>query len=136
MDYLVVGAIDLGHCSSSYAVSFKHEQTNILLNTNWTRGTMHTSSYRTATCILLQPNGTFDSFGDKAKEKYMDLAADEKHKDWYFFQHFKMKLYNNKVNIYYTFSLMILSKSPFLYFTCLASVIAGIPQVPNGRCSY
>ena len=137
VDYLVVGAIDLGHCSSSYAVSFRREQKKIVLNPNWTSGTMHTSSYRTATCILLNPYREFDSFGDKAKEKYKNLAEEQEHKNWYFFQHFKMELYNKKVNKFgYTFYLMILIRSPFLYFTYLASVIAGISQVPNGTCNY
>ena len=99
--YRAVGAIDLGHSYSCYAVLLRDRPDEIHLNPSWTKGTMHPSSHRTPTCILLKSDETFHSFGNKARDKYIELAQDEKHKDWYFFQHFKMLLYTIKVRFFY-----------------------------------
>jgi hypothetical protein len=42
---------------------------------------------------LLKPDGTFDSFGYDAEKKYGELSAQHLHPEYFFFRHFKMKLF-------------------------------------------
>ncbi|XP_021236214.1 heat shock 70 kDa protein 12B-like [Numida meleagris] len=51
---------------------------------------------KTPTCILFNQNQEFTKFGYDAVMKYKSLPSSEAHK-WYFFQNFKMSLYNRKV---------------------------------------
>lgn len=43
---------------------------------------------------------TFDSFGYEAVEKYASLQDERNEQRYYFFQHFKMALINDKVGTY------------------------------------
>lgn len=54
-------------------------------------------SKKTATAVLFKPDKSFHLFGFKAENEYARLAEEGKHKDWYFFQRFKMQLYEQKV---------------------------------------
>ncbi|KAL5011976.1 hypothetical protein ScPMuIL_010527 [Solemya velum] len=51
-------------------------------------------SCKTPTALLLTPDRKLDKFGYEREDKYLDLAAEDKHKDWYFFSRFKMLLHN------------------------------------------
>lgn len=48
-------------------------------------------------CVLLSPQQEFMAFGYEAEDKYSDLAIDENHHDYYFFEGFKMLLYKSEV---------------------------------------
>jgi hypothetical protein len=52
------------------------------------------------TTILIEPDGrTLHSFGYDAENKYIDLIQDEEQEHWYYFERFKMKLYDQQVTI-------------------------------------
>ena len=55
---------------------------------------------KTPTVLLLNPDTKFHSFGYEAETKYAQLSEKQMHKDWYYFQNFKMKLYGDRVNLY------------------------------------
>jgi hypothetical protein len=57
-------------------------------------------SLKTPTCLLLDNNKKFVSFGFEAENEYANLAMDGEQDKYYYFYRFKMKLHNNKVNIY------------------------------------
>ncbi|XP_053400254.1 heat shock 70 kDa protein 12A-like [Mercenaria mercenaria] len=93
---LLVGAIDFGTAFSGWAFSFKHEYEQDPTKATvkvWNAGTLTTE--KTPTCILLQPDGTFDSFGYDAENRYRGLADKNLHTEYYFFRHFKMSLFKN-----------------------------------------
>ena len=54
-------------------------------------------SRKTSTVLLLNPDKTLAAFGYKAEDRYNQLAAENKHKEWYYFQKFKVKLHGEKV---------------------------------------
>lgn len=93
----IVAAIDFGTTFSGFALSFlsdyKENKTNILTY-HWQPGDQPIT-HKTPTCLLLNPDKTFHSFGYDAEEKYAELAEDNEHKQWHYFQRFKMKLYNS-----------------------------------------
>ncbi|XP_053395912.1 heat shock 70 kDa protein 12B-like [Mercenaria mercenaria] len=96
MSSLLVAAIDFGTTYSGWAFSFKYDferdPTKITAK-NW-HGDQLISS-KAPTCVLIKPDGkTFDSFGYTAESKYADLAAEEKHGEWFFFKRFKMMLFD------------------------------------------
>lgn len=98
----LVAAIDIGTSFSGYAFSFVHEYNrdpSKISAPTWTASMGRFMSQKTATCILFNPEGKFDSFGYEAEENYSELAEDEKHDNWFYFSRFKMMLYENMVNI-------------------------------------
>ena len=45
------------------------------------------------TCVLIKPDGkTLDAFGFGAEDRYVELSEEGSHKQWYFFQRFKLML--------------------------------------------
>ena len=54
------------------------------------------SSYKTPTCVLVDPNERFKAFGYDAQQQYAALV-DNQDRTHAFFERFKMKLHNNKV---------------------------------------
>ncbi|CAG2200983.1 unnamed protein product [Mytilus edulis] len=99
-EHLLVAAIDFGTTYSGYAFSmtdtFKTDPMKIYANQAWNAGGKQLLSLKTPTCILLDSNKQFDSFGYDAENKYADLVMDEEHEDYYYFHRFKMSLHNNK----------------------------------------
>lgn len=62
-------------------------------------------SQKAPTCVLIKPDGkTLEAFGYDAESKYAHLTMSkiENHKDWYFFQRFKMMLFEKSVIIFAT----------------------------------
>ena len=55
--------------------------------------------HKTPTCLLLRSDGQFEAFGFEAVSKYNDFTEDEA-QDYFYFDRFKMKLYDNKVCAY------------------------------------
>jgi hypothetical protein len=55
--------------------------------------------FKAPTTVLFTPEKVFHSFGYDAEDKYMELAEEEEHKEWFYFRRFKMLLHENKVYI-------------------------------------
>ncbi|XP_060585439.1 heat shock 70 kDa protein 12B-like [Ruditapes philippinarum] len=94
---LLVAAIDFGTTYSSWGFSFRHEFKSVptrVFTKNW-NGRQY--SYKGPTTILIEPDGrTLHSFGYDAEKKYIDLIQDEEQEHWYYFERFKMKLYEQQ----------------------------------------
>lgn len=103
---LLVAAIDFGTTYSGYAFltkddfeAFQGDNSRIHCPT-WQRdGGL---SHKAPTSVLFRPNKTFHSFGFEAEKYYHENSDNNDFKEWYFFKHFKMKLYTNKVIIVLT----------------------------------
>ncbi|CAG2193276.1 unnamed protein product [Mytilus edulis] len=97
---LLVAAIDFGTTYSGYAFltkddfeAFQGDNSRIHCPT-WQRdGGL---SHKAPTSVLFRPNKTFHSFGFEAEKYYHENSDNNDFKEWYFFKHFKMKLYTNK----------------------------------------
>jgi len=96
-NFLLVAAIDYGTTYSGYALSFKNDPMKIQTNLGWNAGSERLISHKTPTCVLVNPQKQFDSFGYDAENKYMDLLEEDDHEGWMFFQRFKMILHNSQV---------------------------------------
>ena len=95
-EFKIIAAIDFGTTFSGYAYALMSNKDNIYTNRNWgqTQGFL---LQKTPSCLLLKPDAQFDSFGFEAVTKFNDLTEDEA-ANYYYFDRFKMKLYDNKVN--------------------------------------
>lgn len=92
-NYLLVAAIDFGTTFSGYAFSFKSNKEGILMNKNWGAG-VGFQSYKTPTCVLVNPDEEFDAFGYEAESKYGTIYEDGRNSNgWAIFRHFKMMLH-------------------------------------------
>nr|XP_034300205.1 heat shock 70 kDa protein 12A isoform X2 [Crassostrea gigas]XP_034300206.1 heat shock 70 kDa protein 12A isoform X2 [Crassostrea gigas] len=89
---LVVAAIDFGTTFSGYAFSSKNEWGRVFTNL-WSGGSL--ISPKAPTCLLLKKNFSESFIGYEAEDKYAELISDERHKDYYFFQRFKMILHRD-----------------------------------------
>jgi hypothetical protein len=98
-EFLVVAAIDFGTTYSGYAYSFIHSPMEIQSSHTWYAGTSSLASMKAPTCLLLNSDQSFDSFGYEAEDKFANIAADNLQGDYFFFTRFKMDLYR-KVLIY------------------------------------
>lgn len=102
---LLTAAIDFGTTYSGYAVMTRSDYQTLGGDSSkihcptWIRdGGM---SYKAPTSVLFRPNKKFHSFGYEAEKYYHENSDSQDFKEWYFFKHFKMKLYTEKV--WYTF---------------------------------
>ena len=93
--HLMVAAIDFGTTFSGYAFSShsQHQQNPLVISSYSWPDNGNMVSQKTSTCVLFEPNKTVHSVGFKAEEKYLALADEDEHEDWYFFKRFKMILY-------------------------------------------
>ncbi|CAH1256793.1 HSPA12A [Branchiostoma lanceolatum] len=91
--YMAVVAIDFGTTFSGFAFSFNHHEgeRGILVNKAWGSDQGY-QSLKTPTCLLLDPEKKFHSFGFEAKEEYASLEEKGDTK-YYFFDLFKMSLF-------------------------------------------
>lgn len=94
-----VAAIDFGTTYSGYAFSFRSNPDSIHVNSCWHAGTGGLMSIKTPTCVLLKPDGEFDSFGYTAENRYYSLVERQQHTEWRLFQRFKMMLLAEQVCI-------------------------------------
>ena len=83
----MVMAIDFGTTFSGYAYSWRSSKKEIFTH-YWEK-----SNIKTPTIVLMDPQMKFHSFGQEAKDKYLDLIKKCTHREWYYFEHFKMKLF-------------------------------------------
>ncbi|NXX56248.1 HS12B protein, partial [Scopus umbretta] len=89
-----VVAIDFGTSYSGYCFSLS-SGTEQIRQVYW--GTEYgLKTPKTPTCILFNQKQEFKKFGYDALMKYRSLPSNDAD-NWYFFQNFKMKLYNTKV---------------------------------------
>lgn len=96
---LLVAAIDLGTTFSGYAFSFRHEYLSdrLRISTNlWPHN--NGMSMKAPTSILLDPEGEVKAFGYEAIKTFGDLAEYNQHVDYFFFNKFKMNLYQQGVS--------------------------------------
>ena len=91
---IVVMAIDFGTTYTGYAFAFFDTPEHIY--TNYWEGT----NIKTPTVVLLDDKQQFHSFGREAKAKYVQLISEGVHHTWYYFEHFKMKLFIHKEVIF------------------------------------
>jgi len=98
---LVSAAIDFGTTYSGYAYSLRDMPEKIYTNKGWVADQL--ISFKTSTCVLLNPRKQFDSFGYDAENKYVELAENEQHQGWLLFRRFKMILHNKTVS-WFTFT--------------------------------
>ena len=88
-------AIDFGTSGCALAIGLGNpEPKDIEVFSGWNNVRMGVQ-LKCPTILLANPQGTFESFGDKALDDYKSLKS--KASDYYLFQRFKMKLYENPV---------------------------------------
>lgn len=95
---LMVAAIDFGTTYSGWAYSFDHDYktdpTKVYCK-NWCGGNQLSS--KAPTTVLVNPNGrTLEAFGYEAENKYAELVDNGEYRTYFYFQHFKMLLYDNQ----------------------------------------
>ena len=73
------------------------------MNRDWKNELGHRTS-KTPTCLLLNPDQSFDSFGYKALENYANLSSVFEEKEYLLFQHFKMCLHSSEASLHVTLS--------------------------------
>ncbi|XP_066030080.1 heat shock 70 kDa protein 12B-like [Pocillopora verrucosa] len=95
--FLATVAIDFGTTYSGFAFSFNKDDGKdvIFMNRAWMNDQGHQTS-KTPTCLLLEPDLSFHSFGYEAEEKYANLTSISEEKEYMFFRHFKMLLHNDE----------------------------------------
>ena len=99
-DRLLVAAMDFGTAYSGYAFSFRDKPDEISMNQSWIAGSQKLISLKTPTCMLLTSDKKFKAFGYEAENEYVKLTQNDEHKKCYFFEQFKMKLYDSKVTVF------------------------------------
>ncbi|KAJ7381798.1 hypothetical protein OS493_038952 [Desmophyllum pertusum] len=82
--YIAVVAIDFGTTFSGFAFAFnnKEGEKSIHMNKEW--GTdQGCSTLKTPTCLLLNPNKSFNSFGYEAQDRFAELEEEEAQQYYY-----------------------------------------------------
>ena len=80
-------AIDFGTTFTGCGYSLFTEPGQVYVNV------LERTQDRVPTIVLLDDKRNFHSFGNEAREKYFELIQKGLHKKWYYFEHFKMKLF-------------------------------------------
>ena len=99
---VISAAIHFGQERTQCGLSFKHDPTKISL---WpvirTSSPIRLASTSSPTCILINSQKQFDSFGFDAEEKYFNLTADSEHHDWMLFKGFTSAFWNFEVCLFF-----------------------------------
>ena len=113
--FIAVVAIDFGTTFSGFAFAFNNKdgEKSIHMNKEWGSDQGY-STMKTPTCLLLNPDQSFNSFGYEAKDKFADLEEEEA-RQYFYFESFKMILHNNEVreNFFFFFFFKYM-KLPYL----------------------
>ena len=100
-DFLAVAAIDFGTTYSGIAFSFSQDYVRCPLKidcTQWhSTGGSCRVSLKTPTTVLFSPRKEFQSFGYTAQDEYAEMADDNAHSGWIYYNNFKMMLHSNTV---------------------------------------
>ena len=85
-----------------------------------------TATLKTPTSLLLHPDGSFDSFGYEAEEKYANFL-DGEDRDYLYFKHFKMALHKSEVQFIHSsfFFFLILKSTRNAYKTNSQRIVIG-----------
>jgi hypothetical protein len=101
-NHLLVAAIDFGTTYSGYAFGMvgdlNKDPTKIRANQAWVSGQQNLLSLKTPTCLLLDKDEKFKSFGYEAENHYSNIMIDEEVDEYYYFYRFKMNLHENEVS--------------------------------------
>ena len=99
LTYISVVAIDFGTSFSGFAFAFNHKEgeKGIHMNKEWGTDQGY-STLKTPTCLLLNPDKSFNSFGYEAQDRFTELDEDQA-QEYYYFERFKMILHNNEVSL-------------------------------------
>ena len=89
-------AIDFGTSNCAAAFSTESNRNKIIVIAQWTDGL--TTNGKIPTLILFNKEQKFVAFGNKAFDEYKELVEENEHEDYYYFENFKMILYDEKVN--------------------------------------
>lgn len=102
-DCLLVAAIDFGTTYSGYAFGMvgdlENDPMKIHANQAWVSGQKNLLSLKTPTCLLLDENQQFKSFGYEAENQYNNIMMDEETENYYYFYRFKMNLHENEESL-------------------------------------
>ena len=95
--YIAVVAIDFGTTFSGFAFAFNHKdgEKGIHMNKEWGTDQGY-ATMKAPTCLLLNPNKSFNSFGYEAQDRFAELEEEEA-REYYFFEKFKMVLHKDEV---------------------------------------
>ena len=93
---MVSVAIDFGTSNCAVAYSTESNKENIQVINEWQDGTL--TRGKIPTVILFDEQQQFVAFGNEALDKYRDFKLDDEADNYYFFQRFKMQLYDEKVS--------------------------------------
>ncbi|XP_022179791.1 heat shock 70 kDa protein 12A-like [Myzus persicae] len=92
----IVVAIDIGTTYTGYAYSFRRSgRIAVMKKPDYECDTI-VDGQKIPTALLLSPDFNFHSFGTAARDYFHDMHPEEAHK-WYYFDKFKMFLYNKDV---------------------------------------
>ena len=98
--YILVAAIDFGTTYSAYAFSFRSNPKDVKMNKNWGAELGH-SCYKAPTCIMTNPDGSFNSFGYAAENAYGELDPESDviggPKGYNLYRNFKMVLHQRVI---------------------------------------
>ena len=85
-----------------------------------------TATLKTPNSLLLHPDGSFDSFGYEAEEKYANFFNGED-RDYLYFKHFKMALHKSEVQFIHSsfFFYLILKSTRNAYKTNSQRIVIG-----------
>lgn len=74
----------------------------INVSTSYYMMLLPTVSHKTPSCVLLDKDQNFMSFGYQAEDKYNQIAQDDKkdHREYYYFRRFKMILHSRSVRTF------------------------------------
>lgn len=89
----LVAAIDFGTAYSGHAFSSRGEFKNDPLKISahkWSNGLL---TSKTPTCALFDGTQKLIAFGDEAEKTFGELSENDAHQEHYFFERFKMQLY-------------------------------------------
>ena len=95
--YIAVVAIDFGTTFSGFAFAFNHKdgEKGIHMNKEWGTDQGY-ATMKAPTCLLLNPNKSFNSFGYEAQDRFAELEEEEA-REYYYFEKFKMVLHKDEV---------------------------------------
>lgn len=115
-------AIDFGTSGSGIAVwAENYGDTRVYTNPKWVPG-QKGIAVKCPTALLLDPDRKFEAFGLKAIDNYhgkQGLLYPKKSEEYYFFNRFKMCLYDEKVHI-------ILYSQYIMYYICVHEYCGGL----------
>ena len=89
-------AIDFGTSNCAVAYSTESNRNEIVVINEWRDGTI--THGKIPTSILFDGKQKFVAFGNEAFEKYQELVMEKEQEEYYYFEKFKMVLYDEKVN--------------------------------------